>query len=146
MQDTIFEAVTPEEVLRCHPVITELRPHLGDAAAFVEQATRQIRDGGYNLIYREREGTVCAAAGYRISENLAWGRFMYVDDLVTSAHFRKQGHAAALMDWLIDEARRQDCAQLHLDSGVQRFDAHRLYLNHGMRISSHHFALELAKA
>ncbi|MGZ5001726.1 MAG: GNAT family N-acetyltransferase, partial [Chthoniobacterales bacterium] len=30
-----------------------------------------------------------------------------------------------------------------LDSGVQRFDAHRFYLMKRMKISSHHFSLEL---
>lgn len=139
----IFEAVTPEEVLRCHAVMTELRPHFTDAAGFVEQALRQMREGGYNLIYREQDGVVCAAAGYRLGENLAWGRFLYVDDLITGAAFRKQGHGQALMAWLIGEARRQGCAQLHLDSGVQRFPAHRLYHAAGMQISSHHFSLVL---
>ncbi len=144
MSDTsIFEAVTADEILRCHAVFTELRPHLTEPAAFVEQVQRQIREGGYNLIYRECEGAVCAVAGYRISENLAWGKFLYVDDLITGTAFRKQGNARAMLDWLIDVAGHQGCAQLHLDSGVQRFDAHRLYLNAGMRITSHHFGLIL---
>jgi len=33
--------------------------------------------------------------------------------------------------------------QLHLDSGVQRFSAHRFYLSKRMEISSHHFSLKL---
>ena len=32
---------------------------------------------------------------------------------------------------------------VHLDSGHTRFDAHRVYLSHGFRISSHHFTLKL---
>jgi hypothetical protein len=46
------------------------------------------------------------------------------------------------MDWMIDEAKRLYCDELHLDSGVgpDRADAHRLYLNKRMRISSHHFS------
>jgi kynurenine formamidase len=47
-----------------------------------------------------------------------------------------------LLDWLIDEGKRLGCDQFHLDSGVgiDRADAHRLYLNAGMVISTHHFA------
>jgi hypothetical protein len=39
------------------------------------------------------------------------------------------------------EARRLQCDELHLDSGVgpERQDAHRLYFNAGMRIASYHF-------
>ena len=51
-------------------------------------------------------------------------------------------HAGALLDWLLEEAARLGCDQLHLDSGfgLDRADAHRLYLDSGMVISAHHFA------
>jgi hypothetical protein len=49
--------------------------------------------------------------------------------------------------WLQQEAERLGCHQLHLDSGVgaDRAPAHRLYLNTGYRISSHHFVHELCQ-
>jgi hypothetical protein len=49
----------------------------------------------------------------------------------------------ALFDWLVQLAREHECRELHLDSGVQRFDAHRFYLGKRMHITSHHFALKL---
>lgn len=54
---------------------------------------------------------------------------------------RRRGFAGALLDWLLNEARRLGCDQFHLDSGVQaeRKDAHRLYFNKNMRISAYHF-------
>jgi hypothetical protein len=44
-----------------------------------------------------------------------------------------------------EEGRRQGCTQFHLDSGVgpEREDAHRLYFNTGLRITSYHFAAPL---
>ena len=87
---------------------------------------------------------VVAAAGFRLLENLAWGRFLYVDDLVTDAAHRSQGHGDALMNWLMAHARAAGCAELHLDSGVERFGAHRFYLARRMDITSHHFAMKLA--
>ncbi|MBI3921087.1 MAG: GNAT family N-acetyltransferase, partial [Armatimonadetes bacterium] len=86
---------------------------------------------------------VVAVAGFRLSENLAWGRFLYVDDLVTDEAERSRGHGQELLEWLLEYAHQQDCDQFHLDSGVQRFGAHRFYLRHGMDITSHHFALKL---
>ncbi len=47
------------------------------------------------------------------------------------------------MDWLIDHARAEGCRALHLDSGYARHAAHRLYLNKGLQMTSHHFAVEL---
>lgn len=84
--------------------------------------------------------------GFRVRESLAWGRFLYVDDLVTRQALRRRGHADALMAWIVEEARSQGCGQLHLDSGVgpERADAHRFYFRHRLRIASYHFERELS--
>lgn len=126
----------------CFPVIQELRPHLTEAA-FLAQVQRQQERHGYRLVYLEADGRVAAAAGYRVAEFLAWGKALYIDDLATLSTARRQGHAGRLLDWLIAQARAEGCDQLHLDSGVQRHDAHRLYLGRKLRITSHHFAIEL---
>lgn len=136
-------ATTDEALRACFPVIHELRPHLAEEA-FLAQVRRQEAASGYRLIYLAAEGgDVVAVAGYRIAEFLAWGKALYVDDLATLSRARLQGHAGRLLDWLIAEARAQGCAELHLDSGVHRHDAHRLYLGRKLRITSHHFALGL---
>jgi GNAT superfamily N-acetyltransferase len=84
-------------------------------------------------------------AGFRELTNLAWGHAVYVDDLSTLPDARGRGYGRALLEWCADEARRLGCDQVHLDSGVEanRLDAHRLYLNTGMRITSFHFARSL---
>lgn len=141
MSSRVRLAETREDIARCFPVMVELRPHL-DAAAFMEQVQRQQREG-YRLAYLEEAGEVQACAGYRFSESLSWGRFMYVDDLVTASSARSQGYGGELLEWLVAQARAEGCAQFHLDSGVQRFGAHRFYLTKRMDIIAHHFALKL---
>lgn len=143
MEVIIAHAETRESVQRCHPVMAQLRPHLA-ADAFVEQALRQMQ-GAYRLAFAEVAGSVAAVAGYRILENLAWGKFLYVDDLVTDEVTRSHGVGSALLDFLVKTAREAGCAELHLDSGVQRFGAHRFYLAKHMDITSHHFAMKLRK-
>lgn len=64
-------------------------------------------------------------------------------DLVTDSARRSRGHGKALLHSLIQRARDEGCRALDLDSGVQRFDAHRFYLANRMIISSHHFTLKL---
>ena len=131
---------------RAARALLELRPHRGPAAALVARADAQ-RPAGYRLVgsFDDGEADAAAVAGFRVQENLAWGRHLYVDDLVTRAERRGRGHGAALMRWLAAEAGRAGCEQLHLDSGVgaDRQDAHRLYFNSGLRIDSYHFAREL---
>ena len=142
MKMRIAEAQTPEEVARCFPVMRQLRPHFADEKTFVEQVERQ-RGDGFRMAFLEDHSGVRAVAGYRMMESLYAGRFCYVDDLVTDAEGRSLGCGGALFDWLVAEACAAGCEKLELDSGVQRFDAHRFYLTKRMIISSHHFSLEL---
>lgn len=137
----IKHATTPEELARCYPVMAQLRPHLSEAE-FIAAAQRQFNEG-YCLLALEDGGAVRALAGYRLMEMLAYGRSLYVDDLVTDSTQRSHGYGAALLDWLENYARSQQCVLLHLDSGVQRFDAHRFYFRQRMHISSYHFSLRL---
>ncbi len=134
-------AETDEDIQRCFAVMQELRPHLG-ADAFVGRVRRQQQQG-YRLVFLEDAPDVRSVAGFRLHENLAWGRILYIDDLATAERERRQGSASRLLDWLIAHAREHLCDQVHLDSGYQRNDAHRLYLNKGFVLSSHHFLLAL---
>lgn len=138
----IRHAETAADLERCFSVMRELRPQL-DLDCFIAQVRRQSTDQGYRIAFLENLGGVLAVAGYRIVEMLAWGKALYVDDLVTAESHRGDGYGSRLFDWLIEEARRLGCDQFHLDSGVQRFAAHRFYLHKGMDITSHHFAIRL---
>lgn len=136
-------AQSDAELDRLSPVIRQLRPQY-DHDTLVAQIKAQQADG-YHLAYVESEdGRVLCVAGFVISTKLAYGRHLYVDDLVTDAAARSTGAGKAMMGWLKSHARAQGCVQVHLDSGVQRFDAHRFYLREGFRIASHHFAIDLA--
>jgi GNAT superfamily N-acetyltransferase len=141
MIDKISLAISIEEITECFSVMKKLRTHL-EITDFVTQVQRQQQQFDYQLIYLRVDGIVQAVAGFRISESLAWGKFLYVDDLVSRSESRSQGHGTKLFNWLVDYARDRDCQQLTLDSGVQRFAAHRFYLRHRMNITSHHFSIE----
>lgn len=130
------------EIAACFDVMVQLRPHLRREEFIARIQAQQAQ--GYRLAYRRMGSKVVAAAGFRLLVNLAWGRFLYVDDLVTDAAHRSQGHGDALLNWLLAHARAAGCAELHLGSGVQRFGAHRFYLARRMDITSHHFAMKFA--
>ncbi len=141
MPGTIHLATNDEEIRNCYPVMVELRPHV-NPDEFIERVKRQTAIAGYQLAY-VIDQDVKAVAGFRISENLAWGKYLYVDDLVSKSDARSRGYGGALFDWLVKHARENDCDQFHLDSGVHRFGAHRFYLAKRMAIESHHFGLKL---
>ena len=134
-------AQTDDDIRACWPVMSQLRPHLREED-FVPLVRRQFPEG-YCLAFIRENGKVAAVAGFRILSCLAWGRFCYVDDLVTDERTRSQGKGKELLDWLKNRAREEGCARFELDSGVQRHGAHRFYLRERMWISCYHFSLEL---
>ena len=133
-------ATSIAEIQRCLPAILQLRPHL-QANSFVRQVQEQ-KSTGYQLAYLQANNIV-GVAGFNLAQNLAWGKHLYVADLVIDANRRSQGYGEILFSWLVEYAKSNNCQQLHLDSGVHRFDAHRFYLRQKMNISSHHFSLKL---
>lgn len=141
MSGRIILAQEDHEIRSCYPVMAELRPHV-QAEEFLVRVKRQSERAGYKLAYLT-DGEVKAVAGFRISEGLAWGKYLYLDDLVAKGVDRSKGYGGALFDWLVEYARAESCDELHLNSRVQRFAAHRFYLNKRMFIECHHFALKL---
>ena len=141
MDNVVSLARNDQEIQSCFDVMVALRPHL-QRDEFVSRVRRQQQESGYALAC-VTAGEVKAVAGFRISECLAWGKFLYVDDLVTATSDRSQGYGGILFDWLVAHARAAGCDEFHLDSGVQRFDAHRFYLKKRMAIEAHHFGLKL---
>src|SRR5262245_35009665 len=138
---SIALATTEKQIRSCFPVMAQLRPHVTEPE-FVARVKKQQREG-YELAFLSDCRQVKAVAGFRVGNSLAWGKFLYVDDLVTDEVFRSRGHGQQLFDWLVREARKRACDQFHLDSGVQRFGAHRFYLRNRMDILAYHFTLKL---
>ncbi|MCC7431166.1 GNAT family N-acetyltransferase [bacterium] len=134
-------AETEEEIKNCFPIIFQLRPHLSEEN-FVETVRKQNAEG-YKLVFLQKNGKVKSVAGFRIFQMLSRGKCLYVDDLVTDEKERSKGFGDELFDWLVSFAKENNCESFNLDSGVQRFFAHRFYLRKRMEIVAHHFALKL---
>jgi GNAT superfamily N-acetyltransferase len=142
-----IEEILPPQTALALPAMAALRPNWADPHAFVERIDTVQRPEGYRLVGVFEPGQVhaVAVAGFRTGHNLAWGYHLYVDDLSTLPAGRRRGYGRQLLRWLVAEGQRLGCAELHLDSGVglHRANAHRLYLNADLVISSHHFVRRL---
>lgn len=126
----------------CFPVMRQLRPNLANARAFLAQIRRQQAQG-YRLACLIDNRRVAACAGFRLRESLASGRHLLIDDLVTAEDLRAHGYGDTLFEWLIAEARRENCVQIQVDSGLTRTGAHRFYFRKNMAISGFRFTLRL---
>jgi GNAT superfamily N-acetyltransferase len=138
----IKKMLSDSDIMMTYPVMSQLRTHVGKHE-YVDRVKRQHATAGYEVAALFDDGQVRCVAGYRISECLSWGKFLYVDDLVSDPNARSKNYGKQMMDWLLAEAKKNACQELHLDSGVQRHGAHRFYLRERMDITCYHFALKV---
>jgi ubiquinone/menaquinone biosynthesis C-methylase UbiE/GNAT superfamily N-acetyltransferase len=140
-EDGIFRIEEEAEISESFVLMKQLRPHL-NSEEFNQHIQTQIKEG-YHLFCMRKESEIVALCGCKVSINLAWGRHLYIDDLVTSTDRRSLGYGKEMMEFLFGFAKEKGCGEIHLDSGVQRFQAHKFYLREGFKIASHHLSKEL---
>ena len=133
---------TPDELRACLPLMRELRPHLADETDFVERVGR-MRHERYRVLAALHEGQAVALAGYRFQENLIYGRFLYVDDLVVSPARRGERWGARLLEALNGLARGAGCTRLVLDTGLDNALAQRFYFRQGLLTRAIRFSKQL---
>ena len=139
---TIELAATDADIASTFDVMVQLRTHL-TRDRYVPLIQQMVRQSSYRLVSLKEGSEVAAVAGFRVTESLAWGRFIYVDDLISDDSARSRGYGKALLDWIAQYGKANGCTQLHLDSGVQRHGAHRFYLRERMDITCYHFQIKL---
>ncbi len=138
-------ATRADQIALCWEAMHLLRPHLVKKE-FVGTVTEMI-GSGYTLAYiregnrkgNDEGGRAVAAIGFRELHFLLHGKHIYIDDLTTLPGGRKKGYAGMLLDYVFGIAASRGMSVVTLDSGPTRHDAHRLYLNKGFTIASHHF-------
>lgn len=110
----IRELTRDDAVLHAFPLMRELRPHLR-AESFLQQIRQQQSDG-YRLFGGFADERLVVLAGVRDACTLSRGPHLFVDDLVTAASARGQGHGRAMLRYLADHASQRGFDVIHLDS------------------------------
>ncbi|MEG0242339.1 MAG: GNAT family N-acetyltransferase [Pseudomonadales bacterium] len=119
-----------------------LRPHVTDRDSYVEQLARQTQQG-YRLLAALDGEQAVGLAGYRELENLLYGRFLYVDDLVVRPDVQRCSLGARLLGAVREEALRRGCAHFVLDTGLHMPLAQRFYFRQGLLAHGMHFTQRL---
>lgn len=130
-----------KDVDKLIPTLLELRPHR--SADELRKMLIAQMENGFQIVCIGDESLAFAVGGFRTLDVLFSGKTLYVDDLVTHSMHRKKGYAGMLLKWMIQFAKENGYDHFSLDSGHQRKDAHRLYLNHGLDITAHHFGKDV---
>lgn len=133
---------TAPDLETCFELMKMLRPMLVSPAQFAEQIARQMHQD-YQLLGAVQDGKLIGLIGYRNLENLLYGRFIYVDDLVVDPSVRHLGLGARLLDNVREQAVVQGCAHLVLDTGLHMPLAQRFYFREGLLAKGMHFVQPL---
>jgi len=142
MTTILREATTDADICACWPVMRELRPHLTEAAAFLDRVRRQQGDG-YHLLAAWDDGNPVGLAGWRVQETLIRGPFCYVDDLVVHSSARRGGLGERLLDGVAAAASALGLRQLVLDTGIDNVLGQRFYFRYGMLPGAMRFAMTI---
>lgn len=134
-------AVTlPGWLAKAEPLHRDLRPQL--PPDYVATMSRVFASGA-RLVVATQDDAVVGLAVWRVLENTMFGRFLYVDDLVTDRALRSRGVGTALLSRCEGVAVELGCRELVLDSGVQRAAAHRFYFREGLAVRAFNFGKSL---
>lgn len=134
-------AESASEIKKCYSVFSQLHSHLleKDFIALVQEQ----QENGYKLVFLEVDDAVKSVAGFHLGNSFGWRTYLYVDDFVTDEASQSKGYGAKLFSWLVEYGKQNSCNQVHLDSRVTRYSAHKFYLNQGMIIGGYHFLMNL---
>ena len=113
MPAPLIRPLTPADYAAALQLLRELRPQL-EATTFTQCLTRQTA-AGYRLIGAFAP-ELAGVLGLRPVETLARGRVLHVDDVVVTGRRRGGGIGRALMGFAEQEALRQGCQAMFVDS------------------------------
>lgn len=122
------------------PLLKVLRNKLDDAS-FEMRLTNAVSNG-YRLLGAFAGDDMVGVLGYRLVDDLCWGRTFYIDDLVVHPDQRGSGVGAALLNHA-NSLASGGCDCIRLCSGLTRSDAHRFYEANGLERFSLQFVASL---
>ncbi|MEU7026626.1 GNAT family N-acetyltransferase [Streptomyces sp. NPDC046275] len=116
-----------------------------DLTPYTAAFDRLAGDPHQHLVVAEREGRVVGTLQLTIIPGLSrrGTTRSIIEGVRIHAQERGDGLGGRLIEWAIEESRRQDCGLVQLTSDVTRTDAHRFYERLGFEPSHIGFKLSL---
>lgn len=138
-------ATSDADILGCLPCLRELIPRLPDDGNDFVARVNRMQQSGYRLMAVWSGDIIVACALYRVIEDLIRGRYLHIDELVTTRGLRSNGIGSRLLDALIKEARHRQCRAVRLECAVRNRRAHHFYFREGLRVTGLRFAAVLER-
>ncbi|MDH6700675.1 GNAT family N-acetyltransferase [Streptomyces sp. MAA16] len=150
MGDLDIRSVTPDDVPAVVAMLADdplgaRRESPDDLTPYLAALERLSADPNQHLVVAVREGRVVGTLQLTIIPGLSRrGAVRSIIEAVRiHADERGSGLGTRLMEWAVDESRRQGCQLVQLTSDASRTDAHRFYERLGFTASHVGFKLQL---
>ncbi|CAM5524153.1 GNAT family N-acetyltransferase [Streptomyces canus] len=116
-----------------------------DLAPYMSALERLSSDPNQHLVVATREGRVVGTLQLTVVPGLSrrGATRSIIEGVRIHADERGSGLGTRLIEWAIEESRRQDCQLVQLTSDTTRTDAHRFYERLGFTASHVGFKLAL---
>ncbi|MGW0561094.1 N-acetyltransferase family protein [Streptomyces sp. NPDC003016] len=116
-----------------------------DLAPYTAALTRLADDPNQQVVVAVREGRVVGTLQLTVVPGLSrrGSTRSLVEGVRVHADERGSGLGTQLIEWAIDESRRQDCQLVQLTSDATRTDAHRFYERLGFEASHVGFKMSI---
>ncbi|WOI63500.1 GNAT family N-acetyltransferase [Streptomyces fradiae] len=116
-----------------------------DLAPYLSAFERVVADPHQHLVIAVREGEVVGTLHLTVIPGLSrrGATRSLIEAVRVHADARGTGLGTVLVEWAVEESRRQNCALVQLTSDVSRTDAHRFYERLGFTASHLGFKLAL---
>ena len=139
----IIECKDRDSIEATFSVMKQLRESI-TRDSYYETITRISDKNQYKLVAAFNDNHECLGViGYNYDYRLSiGGKMIYVADMSVDKNKRSKGVGEKLMNHVKQEAISKKCKAIVLDSGIQRTQAHKFYLNQGFSITSFNFKLQ----
>ncbi|MEV5607075.1 GNAT family N-acetyltransferase [Streptomyces sp. NPDC052225] len=116
-----------------------------DLAPYLAAHARLAADPNQHLVVAVREGRVVGTLQLTVIPGLSrkGATRSVIEGVRIHADERGSGLGTLLIEWAVDESRRQDCQLVQLTSDATRVDAHRFYERLGFEASHVGFKMQL---
>ncbi|HXB39206.1 MAG TPA: GNAT family N-acetyltransferase [Bacteroidia bacterium] len=132
---------TLEEMSDSLPLIKELTPNV-NTEDYKQMLNEMIPHNYFQVGVYEAEKMV-AVSGYWICTKIYCGKYLEIDNFVVDKEYRSKNIGKMLVDWMLDEAKKQSCKTVLLDAYVENFKAHKFYYREGFIARGFHYLKRL---
>jgi|ERR1051326_818513 GNAT superfamily N-acetyltransferase len=133
--------IRKEEMLLQLPLINQLSPDIKQKD--YERMLDEMLSHGYRMV-GIFDGEKCIGiSGFWIGTKFYSDKYLEPDNVVIDKNYRSKGIGKLLLDWLTEEAKRNNCKTIMLDAYLENIQGHKFYWREGFVARGFHFLKKL---